>query len=173
MQSLLDVLMALVIVAFVLFGFVLLGRYQGWRKQLILFTVHALSFVWSGFERQFSPTQLPPPPISPVSSPKPSYLRLQHIRPEWMPDSATTSCCRCHSKFTFFRRRHHCRLCRKIFCNSCSSHRVSGKRVCFTCNGLLSARSRESSADMAQRLASAPDSANDALPGTVQDLVRW
>ncbi|KAL1921174.1 uncharacterized protein VTP21DRAFT_10890, partial [Calcarisporiella thermophila] len=33
-----------------------------------------------------------------------------------------TNCCRfCYKAFTFFRRRHHCRICGDIFCSRCAS----------------------------------------------------
>jgi hypothetical protein len=42
-------------------------------------------------------------------------------RPEWAPDSAAICCTRCSVTFSLYTRRHHCRLCGKIFCADCSS----------------------------------------------------
>jgi len=39
----------------------------------------------------------------------------------------------CDMDFDFFLRRHHCRRCGKVICNSCSSLRIRGRRVCTTC----------------------------------------
>ncbi len=61
---------------------------------------------------------------------------------EWMPDSQATNCNNCYKVFTILNRRHHCRLCGKIFCNSCSKKTTTrineGEqvtvRLCNTCN---------------------------------------
>ena len=37
----------------------------------------------------------------------------------WRPDDSTQSCAACTGAFTFFNRRHHCRVCGDIFCGSC------------------------------------------------------
>ena len=41
-------------------------------------------------------------------------------RKQWVADDHVTKCTRCQSPFTFLRRKHHCRLCGRVFCNSCS-----------------------------------------------------
>ncbi|KYQ91267.1 putative basic-leucine zipper transcription factor [Tieghemostelium lacteum] len=57
----------------------------------------------------------------------------------WYPDEFCSSCTRCKANFTFFRRKHHCRQCGKIFCSKCAkkSCNVSGYtekvRVCEDC----------------------------------------
>ena len=60
----------------------------------------------------------------------------------WMPDDLSLECAMCTSKFTSFRRRHHCRSCGQVFCSKCCSSFVPGKqmgytgniRVCTNCN---------------------------------------
>lgn len=42
----------------------------------------------------------------------------------WMPDQSCRVCYECDSQFTLFNRRHHCRLCGRIFCARCTSNRV-------------------------------------------------
>ncbi|OQR76585.1 1-phosphatidylinositol 3-phosphate 5-kinase-like [Tropilaelaps mercedesae] len=37
----------------------------------------------------------------------------------WMPDSNCKECYECGAKFSTFRRRHHCRICGRIFCATC------------------------------------------------------
>ena len=39
----------------------------------------------------------------------------------WMPDSLCKQCYACETPFTVFRRRHHCRLCGRVFCSNCSA----------------------------------------------------
>jgi phosphatidylinositol 3-kinase len=41
----------------------------------------------------------------------------------WVDDLTVKNCYNCDSEFSFFLRRHHCRLCGKIFCYECSDHR--------------------------------------------------
>lgn len=58
----------------------------------------------------------------------------------WIPDSASAICMRCSERFGMTQRRHHCRRCGFIVCNSCSKGRallenISSKpvRVCQQC----------------------------------------
>ena len=81
----------------------------------------------------------------------------------WTEDSSVNSCHNCKDEFTLFFRKHHCRLCGKIFCYNCSNNYVNtnlktklikldeylseclndvtikekNKRLCFQCNKLL------------------------------------
>ncbi|KZV43468.1 hypothetical protein F511_09911 [Dorcoceras hygrometricum] len=40
----------------------------------------------------------------------------------WMPDQSCRVCYECDTQFTLFNRRHHCRLCGRIFCGKCTSN---------------------------------------------------
>ena len=68
-----------------------------------------------------------------------------HIKDAWVPDAMVKKCTHCSAKFTFFRRRHHCRWCLNIFCASCSStfmsipqlNHIEPVRVCDTCTYLI------------------------------------
>ena len=51
----------------------------------------------------------------------------------WMPDSAVRSCHACDVAFSFFLRRHHCRLCGQIFCWKCSTCKVARRRARDLC----------------------------------------
>jgi hypothetical protein len=62
------------------------------------------------------------------------------IAPKWIPDSEVNDCMKCNSKFTFTKRRHHCRGCGLLFCATCCHLRIilqySPKyesRVCQVC----------------------------------------
>ncbi|XP_066578670.1 FYVE and coiled-coil domain-containing protein 1 [Amia ocellicauda] len=65
----------------------------------------------------------------------------QKLRAEerWLVDREVNHCPDCQSQFTWWLRRHHCRLCGRIFCYYCSNHFVmtkhSGKkeRCCKEC----------------------------------------
>lgn len=66
--------------------------------------------------------------------------------PSWTPDKMITACRGCSKEFSITRRKHHCRNCGQIFCNSCSENMTvlpgngSGKpvRVCDACFDKLS-----------------------------------
>lgn len=48
--------------------------------------------------------------------------RVEHFVPAiWVPDAKAESCMRCGGVFGWRRRRHHCRLCGRCVCASCSS----------------------------------------------------
>lgn len=40
----------------------------------------------------------------------------------WMPDHSCRVCYECDSQFTVFNRRHHCRLCGRVFCAKCTAN---------------------------------------------------
>ncbi|KAJ8270146.1 hypothetical protein GJAV_G00110870 [Gymnothorax javanicus] len=76
---------------------------------------------------------------------------LGEVAPVWVPDSQAPVCMKCEVKFTFTKRRHHCRACGKVFCAACCSLKCrlmymdrKEARVCVTCHSaLMSARSWE------------------------------
>ncbi|XP_077480632.1 RUN and FYVE domain-containing protein 2 isoform X1 [Stigmatopora argus] len=61
----------------------------------------------------------------------------------WLKDKEARHCKLCEKDFSISRRKHHCRNCGEIFCNSCSDNELplpaSPKpvRVCDTCHALL------------------------------------
>lgn len=55
----------------------------------------------------------------------------------WMPDRYCKVCYGCEEPFTMYRRRHHCRMCGQIFCNTCSSYAIDGS--IFNSPGLVRA----------------------------------
>uniref|UniRef100_A0A1I7YUS7 FYVE-type domain-containing protein n=1 Tax=Steinernema glaseri TaxID=37863 RepID=A0A1I7YUS7_9BILA len=83
-----------------------------------------------------------------------SKLRIVELKEEFLPlseaqwekDSDVSNCKSCDVLFSYSRRKHHCRNCGAIFCQSCSNARVrlpsSSKavRVCITCYNHLTNR---------------------------------
>ncbi|NXA31963.1 ZFY16 protein, partial [Eudromia elegans] len=66
-------------------------------------------------------------------------LILGQKQPSWVPDSEAPNCMNCQVKFTFTKRRHHCRACGKVFCGSCCNRKCKLQymekeaRVCIGC----------------------------------------
>lgn len=66
----------------------------------------------------------------------------EYVRPRWIPDDAQDNCMFCSKEFDFVNRRHHCRNCGLLVCDSCSPHKLllppefgirDPERVCNTC----------------------------------------
>ncbi|XP_033627288.1 myotubularin-related protein 3-like [Asterias rubens] len=63
----------------------------------------------------------------------------------WMPDYAASQCFTCNAQFNVVFRKHHCRSCGQIFCNTCSNYMTAipheqlyePERVCKTCYDTL------------------------------------
>ncbi|XP_006007930.1 RUN and FYVE domain-containing protein 1 [Latimeria chalumnae] len=61
----------------------------------------------------------------------------------WLKDDEATQCKQCQKEFSISRRKHHCRNCGGIFCNSCSSNELALSsnpkpvRVCDICHTFL------------------------------------
>ncbi|XP_069080543.1 zinc finger FYVE domain-containing protein 16 isoform X2 [Pleurodeles waltl] len=61
-------------------------------------------------------------------------------QPAWVPDSEAPNCMNCQVKFTFTKRRHHCRACGKVFCATCCNRKCKLQymekeaRVCLDCH---------------------------------------
>ncbi|KAG4190184.1 hypothetical protein ERO13_A07G017600v2 [Gossypium hirsutum] len=47
----------------------------------------------------------------------------------WMPDHSCRVCYECDSQFTVFNRRHHCRICGRVFCAKCTENSVPAPSV--------------------------------------------
>ncbi|XP_064848133.1 zinc finger FYVE domain-containing protein 9-like [Oncorhynchus masou masou] len=76
--------------------------------------------------------------------PRKQLSSLGDVAPVWVPDSKAPVCMKCEIRFTFTKRRHHCRACGKVFCAACCSLRSrliymdrKEARVCITCHSAL------------------------------------
>uniref|UniRef100_A0A7N6BKI3 FYVE-type domain-containing protein n=1 Tax=Anabas testudineus TaxID=64144 RepID=A0A7N6BKI3_ANATE len=74
---------------------------------------------------------------------------LGEVAPVWVPDSQAPVCMKCDVKFTFTKRRHHCRACGKVFCAACCGLKCrltymdrKEARVCVTCHSALTNEQR-------------------------------
>uniref|UniRef100_A0A8C6D6F9 Zinc finger FYVE domain-containing protein n=1 Tax=Moschus moschiferus TaxID=68415 RepID=A0A8C6D6F9_MOSMO len=71
-------------------------------------------------------------------------LVLGQKQPTWVPDSEAPNCMNCQVKFTFTKRRHHCRACGKVFCGVCCNRKCKLQylekeaRVCVVCYETIS-----------------------------------
>ncbi|KAK9532199.1 hypothetical protein VZT92_009596 [Zoarces viviparus] len=60
-------------------------------------------------------------------------------QPSWVPDAEAPNCMNCYQRFTFTKRRHHCRACGKVYCAGCCNRKCKLKylekeaRVCVVC----------------------------------------
>ncbi|KAI0483338.1 FYVE zinc finger-domain-containing protein [Xylariaceae sp. FL0804] len=45
--------------------------------------------------------------------------------PRWQPDAEATYCPICHTQFSIWVRKHHCRKCGRVVCSACSPHRIT------------------------------------------------
>lgn len=86
-----------------------------------------------------APNAFAPPPAG--DSFMPSLTTTQR-KPAWVEDSSAECCFHCQRTFTMFLRRHHCRLCGQVFCDSCTADRkllpvffgiAEPQRVCPPC----------------------------------------
>ncbi|RDL36873.1 uncharacterized protein BP5553_06225 [Venustampulla echinocandica] len=83
------------------------------------------------FDRSGGPSSserpLPLPPTSSDPSPRGGLdgAERESVMPRWQPDAEVTICPICGTQFSFFIRKHHCRKCGRVVCNSCSPHRIT------------------------------------------------
>eukprot|EP01112_Ceratiomyxa_fruticulosa_P007136 TRINITY_DN1842_c0_g1_i1.p1 TRINITY_DN1842_c0_g1~~TRINITY_DN1842_c0_g1_i1.p1 ORF type:complete len:463 (-),score=92.59 TRINITY_DN1842_c0_g1_i1:108-1496(-) len=68
---------------------------------------------------QFLYSTVPPQPPNAPLPPNVTY------RPLWQDDQSAASCTKCRKNFSLFVRRHHCRHCSRIFCDSCTSKKCT------------------------------------------------
>lgn len=90
----------------------------------------------------------------------------------WMPDNEATHCLNCGTCFTFTIRKHHCRLCGRIFCARCVNNwimTVSSSRKARICNPCFIERTdtTSASADSVSTTADAESSGyEEEIPAT-------
>uniref|UniRef100_A0A3P9JAK3 FYVE and coiled-coil domain-containing protein 1 n=1 Tax=Oryzias latipes TaxID=8090 RepID=A0A3P9JAK3_ORYLA len=100
----------------------------------------------------------------------------QRLRAEerwWLVDNEATHCLGCQGQFTWWLRRHHCRLCGRIFCYYCSNYYVtpkhSGKKErcckdCYTQGGAVVEKSTEAELSPSDEASSPPSAGHQPVP---------
>jgi hypothetical protein len=82
-------------------------------------------------------TSLTPVRRSVVTRASPASPEWSKAPGRWQPDADVCACPDCAESFTMTRRRHHCRACLQIFCNSCAPRRQrrdgAAPRACGDC----------------------------------------
>ncbi|XP_037359449.1 zinc finger FYVE domain-containing protein 26 [Talpa occidentalis] len=110
-------------------------------------------------ERSFLPSQPSLEFVPPATPP---------ARHQWVPDETESICmvC-CREHFTMFNRRHHCRRCGRLVCNSCSTKKMAVEgcrenpaRVCDQCYNYYNKDVSDESPGQAE----APDSSKSESP---------
>ncbi|KAF1774757.1 GAF domain-like [Phytophthora cactorum] len=77
---------------------------------------------------------------------------IQHT--SWVNDEDRFSCHICNKRFNVFKRKHHCRACGEVICNSCSLyHRIQSRsmRVCVSCCSLVQLQPKTSNGSAPDR----------------------
>eukprot|EP01116_Phalansterium_solitarium_P008623 TRINITY_DN22564_c0_g1_i1.p1 TRINITY_DN22564_c0_g1~~TRINITY_DN22564_c0_g1_i1.p1 ORF type:complete len:461 (-),score=135.17 TRINITY_DN22564_c0_g1_i1:174-1505(-) len=88
-----------------------------------------------------------------AAPPQPQMISLPpdvSYRAPWQPDDSARECNKCHTHFTLFKRRHHCRHCGKVHCDACSKRTATlsnlgydvPERVCDDCYSAASSGGR-------------------------------
>lgn len=79
-----------------------------------------------------------------INSTNISINNIGKVQPYWIPDSMTMFCMQCNQKFSFIKRRHHCRACGLVLCSACCSLKSkleylgdAEARICIQCDILL------------------------------------
>ena len=87
---------------------------------------HPLSAASGLLEHSFPPGDLNRPLPRRPNERYPSAPRSREITlPRWQPDVEVNECPICHTTFSFFYRKHHCRKCGRVVCANCSPHRIT------------------------------------------------
>lgn len=85
------------------------------------------------------PGESPTDSAMPVNWKREGAEELGSRQPAWVPDSEAPNCMNCYQRFTFTKRRHHCRACGKVYCAVCCNRKCKLKylekeaRVCVVC----------------------------------------
>ncbi|XP_023276971.1 zinc finger FYVE domain-containing protein 16-like [Seriola lalandi dorsalis] len=85
------------------------------------------------------PGESPTEGARPVNWKREGVEELGSRQPAWVPDSEAPNCMNCYQRFTFTKRRHHCRACGKVYCAVCCNRKCKLKylekeaRVCVIC----------------------------------------
>lgn len=112
--------------------------------------MHALANI-PGFYLQNYSNSNQSTPAHTANSANMSIHQIGKQAPFWVPDNMTVFCMQCSQKFSFIKRRHHCRACGLVLCSSCCSLKARLEylgdveaRICVQCDILLKDSNRVS-----------------------------
>nr|CAB3267940.1 zinc finger FYVE domain-containing protein 16 [Phallusia mammillata] len=90
-------------------------------------------------------------------------------KPRWVPDKESPACTKCGVAFSFTRRRHHCRACGQVFCNTCCNEKskleymeFAEARVCMWCYAAI--LQADALAEAAQRNSEQASTSSPQMP---------
>lgn len=82
------------------------------------------------------------------------FNELGKVQPFWIPDNMTAFCMQCNLKFSFLKRRHHCRACGQVLCSACCSLKAkleymnnAEAKICVQCDVILNRQSNSNNED--------------------------
>lgn len=87
------------------------------KKEIVVSENYLDDLSYSVHVEKISETKIREHNLEPLSSTLPRKTRA------WIDDNTVKSCYKCNAEFTIWLRRHHCRLCGKIFCYECSKYK--------------------------------------------------
>lgn len=106
-------------------------------------TIGELASGGSPSETNMPSTSRPLPHNTPNSA-NISLSNIGKVQPYWIPDNMALFCMQCNQKFSFIKRRHHCRACGLVLCSACCSLKAKLEylgdveaRICIQCDILL------------------------------------
>lgn len=99
---------------------------------------------YSATSTDTQPASNRPAPTHLSNSANISLENIGKVQPYWIPDNMSLFCMICNIKFTFIKRRHHCRACGLVLCKACCSLKAkleymgdAEARICIQCDVLL------------------------------------
>eukprot|EP01101_Sappina_pedata_P000757 TRINITY_DN10948_c0_g1_i1.p1 TRINITY_DN10948_c0_g1~~TRINITY_DN10948_c0_g1_i1.p1 ORF type:complete len:1073 (-),score=420.88 TRINITY_DN10948_c0_g1_i1:105-3323(-) len=98
---------------------------------------------------------------------------------QWALNSSATNCKNCASAFSFFNRKHHCRICGEIFCSKCTANKraipeeygygSTPQKICDSCLNVLQGKSKVIAAK--KEVSAPPTKPTQKVDKGVEDMI--